>query len=150
MKWSAVVAAASGTVPIPGANFAIDIPVLVSLFRFIRETYVLTDKVLSAKEFAVPALAPLVNSVVKYASTEGVLLLLKEFSGMVVAEQVSKFIPFVGTMVAASLGFAIVRKIGNIYLRDCHKLAEAVLEVQLRKPASTQGAPSAATSHPVK
>jgi len=95
--------------------------------------YVLTDKVLSAKEFAVPALAPLVNTVVKYASTEGVLLLLKEFSGMVVAEQVSKFVPFVGTMVAASLGFAIVRKIGNIYLRDCHRLAEAVLEFQLQR-----------------
>lgn len=132
VKWSAVVAAASGTVPIPGANFAIDIPVLVSLFKFIRETYGLTDKALTAKEFAVPALTPMVNSVVKYASTEGVLMLLKECSGMVVAEQISKFVPFVGTMVAASLGFAIVRKIGNIYLGDCHRLAEAVLKVQLK------------------
>jgi GTP-binding protein EngB required for normal cell division/uncharacterized protein (DUF697 family) len=131
VKWSAVVAAASGTVPIPGANFAIDIPVLVSLFKFVRETYGLTDKALTAKELTVPALAPMVNSVLKYASTEGVLLLLKEFSGMVVAEQVAKFVPFVGTMVAASLGFAVVRKIGNIYLGDCHRLAQAMLEVRL-------------------
>jgi hypothetical protein len=50
-----------------------------------------------------------------------------------VAEQVSKFVPFVGTLVAASLGFAIVRKVGNVYLCDCHKLAEAVLEMQLKK-----------------
>ncbi len=71
VKWSAAVAAASGTIPIPGANFAIDLPVLVGLFKFIRETYGLTDKALAAKEFAVPALAPLANSVVKYASTEG-------------------------------------------------------------------------------
>jgi GTP-binding protein EngB required for normal cell division/uncharacterized protein (DUF697 family) len=132
VKWSAVVAAASGTVPIPGANFAIDLPVLVALFKFVRETYGLTDKALSAKEFAVPALAPLANSVVKYASTEGVLLLLKECSGMVVAEQVAKFVPLLGTVVAASLGFAIVRKVGNMYLGDCHRLAEAVLKVQLR------------------
>lgn len=128
--WSSAVAAASGTVPIPGANFAIDIPVLVSLFRFIRETYSLTDKALSTTELAVPALAPLANNVVKYASTEGVMLLLKESSGAVIAEQVSKFIPFVGTAVAASLGFAIVRKVGNLYLRDCHRLAEATLETQ--------------------
>lgn len=128
--WSSAVAAASGTVPIPGANFAIDIPVLVSLFRFIRETYSLTDKALSTTDFAVPALAPLANNVVKYASTEGVMLLLKESSGAVIAEQVSKFIPFVGTAVAASLGFAIVRKVGNVYLRDCHRLAEATLESQ--------------------
>lgn len=130
--WSSAVAAASGTVPIPGANFAIDIPVLVSLFRFIRETYALTDKALSTKEFAMPALAPLVNNVVKYASTEGVVLLLKESAGAVIAEQVSKFIPFVGTVVAASLGFAIVRKVGNLYLQDCHRLAEATLETQVR------------------
>jgi hypothetical protein len=131
VKWSAVVAAASGTVPIPGANFAIDIPVIVSLFKFTRETYGLTDMALTAKELAVPALTPMVNSVVKYASTEGVLLLLKECSGMVVAEQVAKFVPFVGTVVAASLGFAIVRKVGNMYLNDCHRLAEAVLKIQL-------------------
>lgn len=128
--WSSAVAAASGTVPIPGANFAIDIPVIISLFRFIRETYSLSGKSLSTKDFAVPALAPLVNNVVKYASTEGVVLLLTEYSGAVMAEQVSKFIPFVGTAVAASLGFAIVRHVGNQYLRDCHRLAEATLESQ--------------------
>lgn len=133
VKWSAVVAAASGTVPIPGANFVIDVPVIVSLFKFIRDTFGLTDRALAARELAVPALAPLVNSVVKYASTEGVLMLLKEFSGMVIAEQVSKFVPLVGTVVAASLGFAIVRKIGNMYLNDCHRLAEAILSTQLQQ-----------------
>ncbi len=133
--WSSAVAAASGTVPIPGANFAIDIPVIVSLLRFIRETYTLTDKVLSTMELAVPALAPLANNIVRYASTEGVVLLLKEFSGAVIAEQVSKFIPIVGTMVAASLGFAIVRKIGKLYLEDCHRIAEAALELQFHAGA---------------
>jgi small GTP-binding protein len=132
VTWSAVVAAASGTVPIPGANSAIDIPVLLWLLKFIRETYGLTDQVMTAKEFAVPALTPMVNGVVKYASTEGVVLLLKEVGGLVVAEQVSKFVPFVGTVVAASLGFAIVRKVGNMYLGDCHRLAEAVLTCRLK------------------
>lgn len=133
VKWSAVVAAASGTVPLPGVNFVIDIPVLVSLFKFVRDTYGLTDLALSAKEFAVPALTPLANNVVRYASTEGVLLILKECSGMVAAEQVAKFVPFLGTVVAASLGFAIVRKVGNMYLNDCHSLAEGVLKAQLRR-----------------
>ncbi|MBM4068442.1 MAG: GTPase domain-containing protein [Planctomycetes bacterium] len=132
VTWSAAVAAASGTIPVPGINFAIDLPVLLSLFRFIRDTYGLTDKSLATREFAVPALAPLVNSVVRYASSEGVTLLLKESSGMVIAEQVAKFVPLVGTVIAASLGFAITRKVGNIYLNDCHRLAEAVLKSQIR------------------
>lgn len=140
VNWSAAVAAASGTVPIPGANFAIDIPVLLALCHFIRETYDLTDRALATKDFAIPALAPLVNSVVKYASTEGVVLLLKEFSGMVVAEQIAKFVPFVGTVVAASLGFAVTRKVGNFYLGDCHKLAAAVLEHQLQARAAPRPA----------
>ncbi len=131
VNWSAAVAAASGTVPIPMANFAIDIPVLLALFRFVRETYGLTDKALSAKEFAVPAMAPLVNNVVRYASTEGVAVLLKEFSGAVVAEQVAKFVPFIGTVIAASLGFAITRKVGHYYLNECHTLAATVLDYQL-------------------
>jgi hypothetical protein len=134
VNWSAAVAAASGTIPIPGANLAIDVPVLLSLFRFLRDTYGLTGKMLATKEFAVPALAPLVNSVVKYASTEGVVILLKEFSGMVIAEQVAKFVPFVGTAIAASLGFALTRKVGNLYLNDCHKLAAAVLDSQFTSP----------------
>jgi small GTP-binding protein len=132
VNWSAAVSAASGTVPLPGVNFAIDIPVLLSLFRFIRDTYGLTDKALAAKEFAVPTLAPLVNSVVRYASTEGIGLLFKEFSGMVIAEQVAKFVPLVGIVIAASLGFIITRKVGSFYLSDCHRLAEAVLKAQLK------------------
>jgi small GTP-binding protein len=127
VTWSAAVAAASGTIPVPGANFAIDIPVLVSMFRYIRMTYGLTDKALATKEFALPALAPLVNSVIRYASTEGAVILLKEFSGLVVAEQMSKFVPIVGTIIAASLGFAITRKVGAFYLGECHRLATAVL-----------------------
>lgn len=136
VTWSAACAAASGTIPIPGANFAVDVPVLLSLFRFIRETFGLTDKTLTTKDFAVPALAPLVNNVVKYASTEGVIVLLKEFSGMVIAEQMAKFVPLVGTIIAASLGFAITRKVGQFYLNDCHRLAEAVLKAQLARPVA--------------
>jgi small GTP-binding protein len=136
VTWSAAISAASGTIPIPGANFAIDVPVLLSLFQFMRNTYGLTGKALATKEFAVPALAPLASSVVKYASTEGVVLLFKEFSGMVIAEQIAKFVPFVGTVIAASLGFAITRKVGNFYLGDCHKLAAAVLDSQLKTPAA--------------
>lgn len=132
VTWSAAVSAASGTVPIPGVNFAIDLPVLLSLFRYIRETYGLTDKALAAKELAVPALAPLANSVVRYASTEGIALLLKEMGGLVVAEQVAKFVPLVGMVIAASLGFVITRKAGSFYLGDCHRLAEALLKAQLK------------------
>jgi hypothetical protein len=55
---------------------------------------------------------------------------------MVIAEQVAKFVPFVGTAIAASLGFALTRQVGKMYLNDCHKLAAAVLDRQLKPPSS--------------
>jgi GTP-binding protein EngB required for normal cell division/uncharacterized protein (DUF697 family) len=132
VMWSAAASAAGGTLPIPGANFAVDVPVLIALLKYIRDTYGLTDRVLATKEYSVPALAPLANSVIKFASTEGVVVLLRQFGSLVTAEQVAKFVPFVGTLIAASLGFVITRRAGMSYLNDCHRLAEAVLAAQLK------------------
>ncbi len=131
VTWAAATAAVSGTIPVPGGNLVVDVPVLVSLFKYIRETFGLTDRALATKDFAMPALAPMVNSVLKFASTEGVLLLLKQYGSLMAAEQVSKFVPLVGTIIAASLGFTITRRAGSYYLNDCHRLAAAVLEAQL-------------------
>ena len=79
---------------------------------------------------------------VRYASTDGVLLLIKEFSGAVMMEQVAKFIPLVGTVIAASLGFAITRKLGSYYLNECHTLASTVLDHQLASQTRLPRTPS--------
>lgn len=130
---AAAVSAAGGAIPIPGANLAVDVPALVVLFKYIRDTYGLTDKALTAKEYAVPALAPVVNSVVEFATNQGVILLLKQFIGKVAVQQVAKFVPFVGPAIAGSLGFVITRQAGLSYLSDCHKLAEAVLSKHMHR-----------------
>ncbi|MCO6457285.1 MAG: GTPase domain-containing protein [Pirellulaceae bacterium] len=134
VTWTAAISAAGGTIPIPGANFAVDLPILLSLFRFVRDTYGLTDRVLATKEYAVPALAPMVNGVIRFCSTEGILMLLKQCGSLVAAEQFAKYVPVVGTVIAASLGFAVTWKVGSYYLDDCHKLAAAVLDARLQVP----------------
>lgn len=148
LTWAAAASAASGTIPIPGANLAVDVPVLVSFFKFVRDTYGLTDAVLTTKEYALPTLAPLVNGVVRFASTEGVVLLLKQSSALVTAEQISKYIPFVGSVIAASLGFLITRRVGSSYLTDCHRLAEVVLDARLKALPGRRRRPAPALTTP--
>ena len=77
-------------------------------------------------------LAPLVENVVKFGTREGILLLLKRYAGREAAKSVSKYIPFVGQAIAASLGFWITKAAGTQYLEDCHRLAKSILEQELQ------------------
>lgn len=126
-------AAANGVNPIPGADVAVDVTVLVSLFKEIRDSYGLSDSALrSLTETAVPYVAQLANRAAQYAAKEGVLLLLRNFVGREAVKTVSKYIPVVGQAIAASIGFAITYQAGNSYLDDCHALASEVLQRKLK------------------
>ncbi len=122
--------AASAFVPIPGANLAVDVPVLMNLFQFLRETYGLTNfNTIHLR--ATPMMAPAVNSVVRYATTDGILLLLAQFASKQTAQNLAKFIPFVGSAIAGTVGFGIVYQAGHSYLAVCHQVAESILHREL-------------------
>ena len=114
--------------PIPGLDVAVDLSVLISLFKKIRMTFGLTDDRLTAKGQATPALAQLANNAVKYFAEDGVMLLLKSFAGRETVKEVAKWIPLVGTVVAASAGYGITLAAGRACLRDCHALASGILD----------------------
>jgi uncharacterized protein (DUF697 family) len=103
---SLVSGAAGALVPVPGANFAVDVPLLMSLFKFIRDTYGLTNFE-SLTERAAPLVGPAADAVVRYATRDGVLSLLARFASSEVAQNLAKFIPFVGAAIAALFGFGI-------------------------------------------
>jgi len=129
---AAAASAANGINPIPGADIAVDLSILVKLFSEIREAYGLNDGFLSKlKESAIPVVARLANNAVKYATTEGILLLIKNFLGRQAIKTVAKYIPIIGQAIAAGLGYAITSNVGNSYLNDCHELAEQILENKL-------------------
>ncbi|MFN5182056.1 MAG: GTPase [Bacteroidota bacterium] len=126
-------AAANALNPIPGADIAVDLSVIATLFSSIRSSYGLTNEKLKSVEIALPTVAPLANNIVKYAAKEGAIMLLKKFIGRQAVKQVSKYIPFVGQAVAASAGFAITTAAGVSYLNDCHEVAKKVLENDLSR-----------------
>ncbi len=124
-------AAVNSINPLPGVDVGIDVSVLVMLFKFIRDSYGLTDGKLNSKEYAVPTLIPLINNILKYASTEGCIYLLKRYAAQELAKATLKYIPFVGQIIAASIGYALTRTVGISYLEDCHELAKRILLEEL-------------------
>lgn len=129
---AAAASAANGINPIPGADVAVDLSILVKLFAEIREAYGLSDDFLGKlKQSAIPIVSRLANNVVQYAAKEGILLLLKSFLGRQTVKTFAKYIPFIGQAIAAGLGYAITSNVGNSYLDNCHDLAQQILEHKL-------------------
>ncbi len=127
---AAGVSAANALNPIPGVDIAVDLGVLSTLFSEIRDSYGLTEARLSKLQ-ALPAVKGLADQIIKYATREGLLLLLKQFVGRQTIKEVAKYIPFVGQAVAAGVGFSITLMAGNSYLDDCHQLAQQILDQHL-------------------
>lgn len=124
-------ALANGINPIPGLDIGIDISVLLGLFASIRNSYGLTNERLKSKEALFPSLAPIINNILRYGTKDGIILLLKKYASEQLCKQVSKFIPFVGPVIAASISYGITLAAGVSYLNDCHSIAKSILESEL-------------------
>lgn len=129
---AAAASAANGINPIPGADVAVDVSIIFKLFSEIREAYGLNDTFLSKLQgSAIPIVARLANNVVMYAAKEGIFTLLRNYLGRQAVKAFSKYIPFVGQAIAASIGYAVTSNVGGSYLDDCHNLAKSILDNKL-------------------
>lgn len=127
----AALSAANALNPIPGSDVAVDIGILYTLFSNIRENYGLSEETMQ-KEEMLKNFGPMMNTVLKFGTKEGILLLLKQFAGKELLKGMTKYIPFIGTAIAGTVGFGIVKLAGDNYLEDCHNLAKEILEKELK------------------
>jgi hypothetical protein len=123
--------AANALNPIPGANIAVDLGILYTLFANIRDIYGLTEEKMQ-KEEILKNFGPLVSSILNFSTKEGIVILLKQFAGREIVVSLAKYIPFVGSAIAGSVAFGIIKVAGNSYADDCHKLAEEILKRELK------------------
>lgn len=126
----ALLAAANGINPIPGADVAIDVGLLVRCFSSIRDAYGLSDAVI--KDPNLVQVVPVANRLLQYLAKDGVIAILKRFAGRQAAKQGAKYIPLVGPVIAASTGFVIAKLAGNAFVDECHEVAEAIFKSELQ------------------
>jgi small GTP-binding protein len=130
IRTRAGLAAVNAVNPIPGVDIAVDIGILMELFSEIRNNYGLTDEKIRNPEY-IKKLGPIASRIISASSKEGIIQLLKNVAGRETIKQVSKYIPFVGQAIAASIGYGITLYAGNSFVDDCHELAKKILDQEL-------------------
>jgi len=81
------------------------------------------------------------NNVIGRTVTKRIVTsLLRRVGARVAAGSVAKFVPFIGSAVAAGISFGAMKLVGNAHIEDCYKTARALL------PASTLDTPGVGTA----
>lgn len=134
----AVVAALASSVPVPGLDWAVDAALLSNLLPKISAEFGLTPQQLdlldpNKREQAQKAIAVVGSVVIGRVMTRELALKAAGKLGVrMTTRQLSKYIPLAGQAVAAALGYATLRFLGEQHIRDCIRVAE---EAQLTLPS---------------
>ncbi|MDO8375187.1 MAG: hypothetical protein V4639_02170 [Pseudomonadota bacterium] len=134
----AMVAAAASAVPVPGLDWAVDAAMLSKLIPEINREFGLTpqqlDQLDPKKRDQVQKAVTLVGSVLigKFISRDLILKAATKIGMRLTTKQLAKYVPFAGQIVAATVGYAAIRYLGEEHMKDCIRVArQAQLEVPL-------------------
>ncbi len=128
---AARLAIANGLNPVPGLDVAADIGILLKLFADVRTTYGLDDAEVATMSRATPALAAGLEDITLLATKAGLARLIEKCGSRASGRALLKWTPFLGQIVAASAGFAMMSSAGNEFVKECHSLASTILETEL-------------------
>ena len=134
----ALTAAAASVVPVPGLDWAVDAALLSRLIPQISSNFGLSDdqiaKLSPAKRAKVQNTVNMLGGVLigKLITKDVILRAAKAVGLRLTAQQASKYVPLAGQAVAAALGYATLRYLGEQHLRDCVRVAH---EAGLALPA---------------
>ncbi len=136
----ALVAAAASAVPMPGLDWAVDAALLSRLLPQINAEFGLSaaqiDQLDPNKREQVQKAVSLVGSVLigKLITRELVIRATQTVGLRLTTKQAAKYVPLAGQAVAATIGYATLRYLGEQHLKDCVRVVQ---EAQLQLPAPT-------------
>lgn len=128
----AKVSAGVAVVPIPFFDVAVDAGLLTALLPEITAKFGLIENVediskLSSEDKRFKELKDRALSFAGLIATRGIVKqTIQGFGGRILAKQVTKYIPFGGQAVAASIGYMIFKKIASDHIDECYKLARKI------------------------
>lgn len=133
----ALTAAAASAVPLPGLDWAVDAALLAKLLPELNAQFGLTPEQLARlpahQRHQVQKSVTAVGSVVigKLVTREVVIRLARTIGVRMTAKQAARYVPIAGQAVAAMMGYAALRYLGEEHLKDCVRV---VLDAQLALP----------------
>ena len=124
--------------PVPGFDVTVDAGLLVGMVSQLNSVYGLTQGQLKYVEKSVPVIidAPkyraikqgVIKLVARYAIADGVLLVLKRLGTTLAVKNIGKYLPFVGHLVAAGIGYKMTASFGEEYMNDAEDKAASLLD----------------------
>lgn len=137
----ALIAAAASAIPLPGLDWAADAALLSRLVPQISAEFGLSvtqlDSLSPHKREGVQKAAAAVGALlVGKLMTRELLMTLARRAGLrLTAKQFSKYVPLAGQIVSAAIGYAALRSLGELHIKDCVRVAQAA-QLVLPMPAS--------------
>lgn len=134
----ALVAAAASALPVPGLDWAVDAALLSRLLPQINSEFGLSaaqiDQLDPNKREQVQKAVGLVGSVLigKLITRELVIRATQTVGLRLTTKQAAKYVPIAGQAVAATIGYATLRYLGEQHLKDCVRVVQ---EAHLQLPA---------------
>ncbi|MEN9811178.1 MAG: hypothetical protein RLZZ488_2745 [Pseudomonadota bacterium] len=125
-------AAVNGFNPIPAADIVADVAILVKMNQWILRCYKLDEEHLKKELRRAPmtsAQVTLINRLIAYGTREFILSLLKKQATRMTGKEIAKWVPVVGQMASAGLGFALTRWMGHDLIGQCEEATRALLQV---------------------
>ncbi len=131
-----LMSAGAAVVPIPGADVVADIGLLANLLPSISTKFELNhDQVekldpTSIQQVFVIA-ASLGNNVIgRMVTRQMVVRLLKRFGVRLATASAAKYVPVLGSALAATISFGAMKLAGNAHIDDCYQTARALIDAQ--------------------
>ena len=129
----ALAAAGAAVVPIPGADLVADIGLLSTMLPAISRAFELDhdsieklDPDIAQRVFVVAA--SLGNNVIGRIVTRKIAVrLLRRVGVRIASASVAKYVPVIGSAIAATIGFGAMKLAGNAHVEDCYRTACALL-----------------------
>lgn len=135
----ALVAAAASVLPVPGLDWAVDAALLTRLLPQINAEFGLTPEQIdrldpAQREHIQQAVAAVGSALIGKLITRDVVLRLTQAVGVrLTAKQAAKFVPLAGQAVSATLGYALLRYLGEQHIQDCIRVAK-IVQLRLQAP----------------
>ena len=133
----AALASVFSVIPLPGLDIAIDIAAVMQLIPAINREFGLTpeqiEKLSPGRQLLVYKSIVAIGSVMigKLVTKEIAIEVLKTVGVRLTAKQISKYVPVAGQALSVALGFAAMKYVGHQHIKDCRRVIEATLKIEL-------------------
>jgi predicted GTPase len=128
-------AAANALNPIPGLDVSVDLGILGVMARYVVGTYGFAPEQVKAIENnaqiragVLKGLQEIAERFAPYLTQRFILIALERMGMEMLVKNSSKWVPFVGTMVSAGLGYKLTYHFGEQLIDDCETAARQMIE----------------------